>query len=70
MYMQGMWGWSKSEGISYQTPILRIKKLLLRRKFKNKKIIKWKPKSVRDQSQKFAQIILFKGFWIKILKKK
>ena len=62
MYMQGMWGWSESEGISYQTPILRIKKLLLRRKFKNKK---WKPKSDGTQSQKLAWIISFEEFEVK-----
>ena len=28
---------SESEGISYQTPILRVNKLLLRRKFENNK---------------------------------
>ena len=39
------------------------KKLLLyRRKFKNKKIIKWKPKSVWAQSQNLAWSISFKGF--------
>ena len=34
--LQGMQGCSESEMISYQTPILRMKKLLLRRKFQNK----------------------------------
>ena len=34
-----MQGWSESEGISYQTPILRIKKMLLRSKFKNRKLL-------------------------------
>ena len=47
IYMQGIWGWSESEGISYQTPILRMKKLHLKRKFKIKKIL----------SQKLAQNI-------------
>ena len=35
-YLQGMRRCSESEGISYQTSIMKIKKLLLRRKFKNK----------------------------------
>ena len=43
---------AQGQKISYQTPILRFKNLLLRRKLK--KIIKWKPKSVRSQSQKLA----------------
>ena len=29
----------------------------------------WKPKSVRDQSQKLAWIISFQGFEMKIIKK-
>ena len=29
----------------------------------------WKPKSVRDQSQKLAWIISFQGFEMKIMKK-
>ena len=57
--------WSELEGISYNTPILRMKKDI-----QKWKVIMWKPKSVRDQSQKFDQIISFKGFWMKIIKKK
>ena len=34
LYLQAMQGCSELEGISYQTSILRIKKLLLRRKLK------------------------------------
>ena len=41
--MQGMWEWSELEGISYQTQILRMQKLHLKRKFKKKLL-----------SQKFA----------------
>ena len=40
--MQGMWGWSESEGIPYQTPILRMKKLHLKKKFKMIKILSQK----------------------------
>ena len=38
--MQGMWEKSESEGISYQTQILRMQKMHLKREFKMKKIIK------------------------------
>ena len=31
-------------------------------------MIKWKPKSVKAQSQKLAQIISFKGFEMRIIK--
>ena len=46
------------------------KKVAFDKEIQKLKIIKWKPKSVRDQSQKFDQIISFKGFWMKIIKKK
>ena len=42
----------QSQKISYQTSILRLKICLW--EGNQKKIIKWKPKSVRDQSQKLA----------------
>ena len=38
------------------------KKVAFDKEIQKFKIIKWKPKSVRDQSQKFAGIISFKGF--------
>ena len=59
-----MRGWSELEGISYNTPILRMKKDI-----QKWKVIMWKPKSVRDQSQKLAWIISFQGFEMKIIKK-
>ena len=46
------------------------KKVAFDKEIQKLKIIKWKPKSIRDQSQKFDQIISFKGFWMKIIKKK
>ena len=60
-YLQGMRGWSESEGISYQTPILRKRNCFWEGNTKIKKF-EWKPKSVEDQSQKLARIISFKGF--------
>ena len=59
-----MRGWSELEGISYNTPILRMKKDI-----QKWKVIMWKPKSVRDQSQKLAWIISFQGFELKVIKK-
>ena len=51
-HLQGMQGCSELEVISYQTSILRIKKLLLRRKFKNKdvKVKIWKFKGSKPEN--------------------
>ena len=49
LYLQGMQGCSELEGMSYQTPILKIKKFFWEVNSKIK-MIKWKPKSVRAQS--------------------
>ena len=45
------------------------KKVAFNKEIQKFKINKWKPKSVRDQSQKLAWIISFQGFEMKIIKK-
>ena len=50
-----MRGWSESEGISYQTPILRKRNCFWEGNTKIKKF-EWKPKSVEDQSQKLSRL--------------